>query len=87
MMSVQQRLNTISHPLVASMYLKKDFGDKNHGSQEDVLVIETAFHETTPLRDAFLTELLFDLQEIHELAEERIGKFDRIDIRTPAPVF
>lgn len=82
MLAVPSKITAISHPLIASMYLKKDF----HGSDpsEDVLVIETNFVSQEDDKETFedyLMELLSDLPELQMEAEQRIGKFDRVDIR------
>jgi hypothetical protein len=45
MMNVPERLTHVTHPLVSSIYLKKDYGS-THNS-EDVLVIETNFTEAS----------------------------------------
>lgn len=82
MLTVPEKITAVSHPLVASMYLKKDF----HGSDpsEEVLVIETNFNDKNRGEVKFadyLMELLADLPEIQEQAEMRVGKIDRVDIR------
>lgn len=82
MLAVPSKITAVAHPLVASMYLKKDF----HGSDpsEDVLVIETNFgHDVDENEhfDDYLMELLADLPELKMEAEHQIGKFDRVDIR------
>jgi hypothetical protein len=82
MMNVPERLTSVTHPLVSSNYLKKDYGS-THNS-EDVLVIETNFAEAAN-DDSFencLTTLLGDLHDLQIQAEQKIGHFDRIDIRT-----
>jgi hypothetical protein len=82
MMNVPEVLTSVSHPLVSSIYLKKDYGSAN--SAEDVLVIETNFTEAGEDEnyEACLTTLLGDLHDLQIQAEEKIGHFDRIDIRT-----
>jgi hypothetical protein len=85
-----QHVTGISHPLVADMYLKKDF----KGSEQQVLVIEARGrdffednegngdnHEEHDDSDSYLVDLLADLENLKERAEERVGNFDRIDIR------
>jgi hypothetical protein len=83
MQTVPERLS-VTHPLVASMYLKKGYGDSLHG-REDVLVIKTNFDESEKEYenfDSYLMELLGDLNALREQAEKSVGHFDRIDIRT-----
>lgn len=78
----------ISHPLVADMYLKKDFGSSNDRQEQDVLVIEARgcdFEDNETEHDAFdsyLIDLLLDLEGLKTQVEEKIGTFDRVDIRT-----
>ena len=75
------RLRDIRHPLVNSIYLRQDFGRR--GRPENVLVIKTNFDfHSAALREdksAFL-DLLADLGGLRLQAEQRIGRFDHIDI-------
>lgn len=83
MMNVPERLTTVTHPHIASVYLKKDYS--GHQSCEDVLVIETNLSHAKQDDEDFemcLTELLGDLKELQMQAEQKIGHFDRVDIRT-----
>lgn len=85
-MSVQsQPITAITHPLVSSIFIKKDFGNDLSKYHEDVLVIETNFNHENTQDDTFnmyLVDLLSDLHDLQVQAEEKIGKFDRVDIRT-----
>ena len=81
---IQSKLAPVTHPLIADMYLKKDFGSPSSHHHDDVLVIEAKF----PVRDgdirnfnACLSDLLSDLPELQREAEAAIGHFDRVDIR------
>jgi hypothetical protein len=83
MLTVPERMKTVTHPMIASMYLKKDY----HGTDdaEDVLVIKTNYDEYAENYesfDSYLMKLLGDLNDLRTQAEEEVGKFDRIDIRT-----
>lgn len=81
MLFVSKNLNIV-HPLIASMYMKKDF--LQNGSEQDVLVIETLFdkdEETGENFDSYLIDLLTDLEELKNQVETSVGSFDRIDIR------
>lgn len=79
MMNVPETMR-VMHPLVSSIYLKKDYGGGQNS--EDVLVIETNFSErNNDSYDDFLTRLLGDLHDLQVQAERKIGHFDRIDIR------
>lgn len=80
MTPVIQEIKAISHPLVSSIYMKKNLSG---AAGENVLVIETMF----PDRDAreeedYLFDLLVDLEAIKRQAEIDVGSFiDRVDIR------
>ncbi len=79
MMNVPEQVMHVTHPLVSSIYLKKDYGGRD---SEDVLVIETNFTENdNDNYDLYLTRLLGDLHDLQVQAERKIGHFDRIDIR------
>jgi hypothetical protein len=82
MMNVPEEMKSITHPLISSIYLKKDYGAEP-GSQ-DVLVIKTNFDDVSDEYsdyDTYLMELLTDLDELKAQAEDSVGHFDRIDIR------
>lgn len=82
--NMPERVTAISHPLVRDVYLKKDFGAGHR--DEDVLVIETLDpdfdDEHCDLFDSYLIDLMVDLEELKMEAEQRVGSFDRIDIRS-----
>jgi hypothetical protein len=82
MMNVPERVTSVTHPLISSIYLKKDYSGVR--SSEDVLVIETNFSHEEPEEnfDTHLSALLSDLHDLQIQAEEKIGHFDRVDIRT-----
>ncbi len=87
MMNLPQHVPGITHPLIRDIYLKKDFGpeDQRGHHNEDVLVIETVRPDADDdyeMFDSYLIDLLGDLQELQAQAEKKIGRFDRIDIRT-----
>tara|TARA_B100002019_G_C20819255_1_gene379760 strand:+ start:55 stop:324 length:270 start_codon:yes stop_codon:yes gene_type:complete len=75
----------ITHPMIADMYLKKDFNSKQ---EENVLII----HARKQLEDdnqsehdgfdSYLIDLLIDLEELKDKAKRKVGHFDRVDIRT-----
>ena len=82
MLTVPEQLQSVSHPMVSSMYLKKDYGSAGN---EDVLVIETNYsqsEEEYESFDSYLMTLLGDLNDLKKQAEEKVGHIDRIDIRT-----
>ena len=82
MMNVPEILNSVTHPLLSSIYLKKNYSGMH--DPEDVLVIETNFSNSDAEEDfdSRLSELLYDLKDLQIQAEEKIGHFDRVDIRT-----
>ncbi len=84
MLHAPEKLHTITHPLVSSIYLRKDF-DRRNGHPEDVLVIKTSFSDPDydyETFDSYLVDLLLDLETLKKQAETCIGPFDRIDICT-----
>lgn len=85
MLDVHNSLTGISHPLISSIFLKKDFAEDSAKYHEDVLVIETNFTHDNTKDEAFetyLNALLLDLPDLKMQAEEKVGRFDRVDIRT-----
>lgn len=81
MLAMPEKINAVCHPLINSMYVKHNVGGK------DVLVIETNFSQDktdSDLYDSYLTELLFDLENLKDLAQAKTksGHIDRVDIRT-----
>ena len=77
-------IKTITHPLVRSIYMKKDYHlDRD---ADNILVIETNFGQQTTGNDtdnfdSYLVDLLIDLQDLKDQAEKEIGAVDRVDIR------
>jgi kynurenine formamidase len=81
MFAMPEKINAVCHPLINSMYIKHELGGK------DVLVIETNFSQDrtdSELYDLYMTELLFDLDNLKNIAEEKskLSHIDRVDIRT-----
>ena len=78
MLAMPEKINAVCHPLIASMYVKQEV----EGSH--VLIIETNFSQDktdSEVYDSYLTELLFDLENLKEIATEKAGNIDRVDIR------
>lgn len=76
-------IKTVTHPLVRSIYMKKDFS-RYHRHADSILVIETNFAQQNDQHDDFdsyLVDLLIDLQDLKNQAEKEIGLVDRVDIR------
>lgn len=84
MTPVADVIRTVSHPLVRSIYAKKDFSTPD--PDDNVLVIETNFEQQSMADhdnfDSYLIDLLADLQELKEQAEKEVGTISRVDIRT-----
>ena len=83
MLPVPENIKGITHPLVSSICIRKGVGTGNQ--QEDILVIDTKFpddEENKDMFDSYLMDLLADLEELKNQAEKKIGKFDRVDIKT-----
>ncbi len=79
--NISQPVSGISHPLVADIYLKKDLINKHN----NVLVIEARNNENFNDHeeyDSYLIDLLVDLEDLKNKAQQKVGSFDRIDIRT-----
>ncbi len=84
MLNIPQHITGISHPLVKDIYLKK-FRTKGHKS-EDVLIIEALTDDHYDIHehegfDPYIAELLIDLQNLETQVKEKVGSFDRVDIR------
>jgi len=77
MIIVPEYLKHVSHPCVASMYMKR--GLRGEKRTEDVLVIETRQMEF--LEEEDYMKLLSDLNGLCQQASEEVGTFDRVDIR------
>jgi len=83
MLDLPKRIRGISHPLVNELYLKTEQTDASH--RESVLVIETcprAHAEKHNTPGSSLFDLLNDLDALKQEVEQKIGLFDRIDIKS-----
>lgn len=83
MLATSINLDAIRHPLVSTLYMKKDFDSSSR--EKDVLVIETRFPDAKADRkgfDACLMDLLGDLEGLKNQVVHHVGHFDRVDIRT-----
>ncbi len=82
MFKTPQNIRGISHPLIADIYLKADTRDR----EKNILVIEakkkSEAHEEDNYYDSHVIDILTDIESLKEQAEQQIGSFDRIDIRT-----
>jgi hypothetical protein len=84
---VPEHVTGVYHPMVREMYLKKDFGNGLSNKAQDVLVIETVARpmhddEAYDTFDSYLLDILGDLDDLKSQAQNKIGHFDRVDIRT-----
>lgn len=80
-----KQVHGVTHPLIADMYLKQGHSSKN----DNVLVIETHRLDkdcdgSINKFDHDLTDLYLDLDDLKTKAESKVGKFNRIDIRSAA---
>jgi len=75
-----RQLHNITHPFIASIYMKKEFTQGR--ADRDVLVIEARGDGATATeRNQQLFSLLADLDLIRDEVEKKAGKFGRVDIR------
>lgn len=82
---MSQNIQTIYHPLVADLYVKREYNTKNATQCQDVLVIEASFSDKVMDYEAYsekLAELLIALPSIKYQVEDRVGLIDRVDIKT-----
>lgn len=82
MLNIPERVKGIFHPLITDVYLKNDYstGKKN----QKILIIETLGPEPDDdhkMFDSYLIEILGDLKRLKKQVQEKIGPFNRIDIR------
>lgn len=82
--NISQPVSGVTHPMISDIYLKKNIGDDTDG----VLVIEArkrnkanghVMSEEEYQTD--LLDLLIDLEDVKKKAEDKVGRFERIDIR------
>ncbi len=79
--SVPEQVKGIHHPHINEMYLCKEAG-ATPAMNKGVLVIETnAMDENSSDYDSYILDLLIDLNDLKSRVEEKVGAFDRIDIR------
>jgi len=65
------------NPYINRIFLEWDFNKV--GREGNVLVVETTIKPEE--KNNHLDDVLVELDEIQAMAEQRIGSFDRIDIR------
>ncbi len=78
-------LQTISHPLVADLYVKREYSREFPYDCKDVLVIEANFSDRKLNYETYstmLSDLILALPDIRERVEDNVGLIDRIDIKT-----
>lgn len=79
MQIIPEQVIGISHPFISDMYLKID-----QRRNQNVLVIQAkAEREDTEIQlvDPVL-DIITDLEDLKLKAEQQVGHFDRVDIRT-----
>ncbi len=79
MQAIPRTIPVTAHAGIASMYRKKHYLANGHA--KNVLVIETNFHDKGDDADTSFADLLLNLEDIKNKAEEYAGPVDRIDIR------
>lgn len=82
---ISQNICTVYNPLVADMYVKREYNRQNPTLCQDVLVIEANFSDKVMDYDSYsekLAELLMSLPSIKQQVEGHIGLIDRVDIKT-----
>lgn len=82
---MSQNIRTVYNPLVADMYVKREYNYKNPTLCQDVLVIEANFSDKAMDYESYsekLAELLMALPSIKYQVEDHIGVIDRVDIKT-----
>lgn len=82
---MSQNIQTIRNPLVADMYVKREYSPKNPARCQDVLVIEANFSDKVMDYEAYsekIAELLIALPSIKYQVEDHVGLIDRVDIKT-----
>ncbi|MDY0029066.1 MAG: hypothetical protein RBR86_03890 [Pseudobdellovibrionaceae bacterium] len=82
---MSQNLQSISHPLVSDLYVKREWGRHSPFECQDVLVIEANFSDRVMNYNAYsalLSELMLALPHIKDQVEDNVGSIDRIDIKT-----
>jgi hypothetical protein len=83
MLNIPQRVTGITHPHVKEIYLKQEYHADTR--EQRVLVIETSDHDDKDnheMFDSYLIDLLGDLRNLQIQAAGKVGKIDRVDIRT-----
>lgn len=82
---MNNNIQSISHPLVSDIYVKREYVRGNLALCNDVLVIEANFSDAKTdyqVYSAKLAELLMALPFIRDQVEETVGSIDRVDIKT-----
>jgi hypothetical protein len=82
---MNSNIQSVSHPLVADIYVKREYVRGNPALCNDVLVIEANFSDNKTDYQAYsakLAELLMALPAIRDQVEDSVGSIDRVDIKT-----
>src|SRR3989338_1068369 len=82
---MNSNIQSVSHPLVADIYVKREYVRGNPALCNDVLVIEANFSDSKAdyqVYSAKLAELLMALPSIRDQVEDSVGSIDRVDIKT-----
>ena len=82
---IPNAVHAVSHPLVADLYIKKEYSREKPYNCKDILVVEANFSERVLNHReyrALLSELFMALPDIKGRVEGNMGPVDRIDIKT-----
>jgi hypothetical protein len=76
-MTAQANRSFTRNPYISRIFLECNF--EKVGGEGNVLVVETNLARQA--KDEHLDDVLMDLPEIQDAAKEKVGCFERIDIR------
>lgn len=79
MLAIPRRIKGVSHPFVNEIYMKKEIAEKN--DIKNILVIMTQKNSGSKANLSMM-ELLTDLKSLQANIEEKVGQFDRVDIKS-----
>ena len=76
-MALEASRNFTRNPYISRIFLECNF--EKVGGEGNVLVVETRLSKQA--KDEHLDDVLMDLPDIQDAAKEKVGQFERIDIR------
>ena len=84
MLQVPEHIRGFSHPLIESVFLKKDSSD-NSKNKQNILLVDTIQFDADDdheMFDSYLIELMDGLKELQAHVEKMGARCDRIDVRS-----